>query len=187
MRTYNTIVEKYPLLFEGLSKHEPLSLFGFECDIGWYDIIDKACHVLYHEYKRCKQQYEYCKKSLNQFETYVANRRFYDKTTSEEDIQKELSNLMQGYLKRMEEAKERLPKFVQIKEKFGTLCLYTDRGDRLNDSIVDFAEEMSSVICEVCGDSGRTYSMGWHKTLCKKHAIQRYGEEKVNNYENGNK
>jgi hypothetical protein len=38
---------------------------------------------------------------------------------------------------------------------------------------------MSEVTCEICGNVGKTYRTRWHKTLCKEHAIERYGENVV--------
>jgi hypothetical protein len=41
---------------------------------------------------------------------------------------------------------------------------------------------MSENTCEVCGEYGKTYTTGWHKTFCLKHAIEKYGKEKVDQY-----
>jgi hypothetical protein len=184
MKKYEEIVVKYPLLFEGISDQEPFALFGFECDIGWYDIINNACHVLYSEYRRNEKQYQYNQECLEHFDKYVANRRSYDKTTSEENMRKELEEFKENYLHKMEVEKRKLPKVVQVKEKFGTLRIYVDNRTDVADAVIDYAEAMSEVTCEKCGDAGKTYHMAWHKTLCKQHAIERYSEEKLTEYEN---
>jgi hypothetical protein len=36
---------------------------------------------------------------------------------------------------------------------------------------------MSGRTCEECGKPGQTYYMGWHRTLCEKHADENYGED----------
>jgi hypothetical protein len=169
-------------LFEGISDQEPFALFGFECDIGWYDIINNACLVFYDEYKRHKRQYEYDKECLNNFDSYLKKKRSYDTTSSDSDIKRGLETTLKKYEQLMEEAMEQLPKIVQVKEKFGTLRLYIDNGNRVSNAIVNYAELMSEVTCEKCGDAGITYETGWHKTLCKQHAVERYGEETVSKY-----
>jgi len=69
----------------------------------------------------------------------------------------------------------------QIKEKFGTLRFYyhTEENDtnhpykgetRSSDylsGIISFAESMSSMICENCGDHGEITRNGWIKVRCK--------------------
>ena len=57
--------------------------------------------------------------------------------------------------------------FVQIKEKFGTLHLYHDGGDSYCEGVVDMAEAMSAVTCEMCGSPGKTNDIGWLSTLCE--------------------
>ena len=58
-------------------------------------------------------------------------------------------------------------KFVQVKEKFGTLRVYCScYNDEISD-LIDEAEEKASITCESCGAEGRmTYVHGWYKTLC---------------------
>ena len=41
--------------------------------------------------------------------------------------------------------------------------------------VIDFAEEMSRITCEVCGAPGEIITKSWHKTLCEQHAKERYG------------
>lgn len=36
---------------------------------------------------------------------------------------------------------------------------------------------MSARTCEMCGDHGQTYPIGWNQTLCDKHTDEEYGEE----------
>lgn len=82
----------------------------------------------------------------------------------------------------LEAIKKELPVFVQIKEKFGTLRLYCDGGNSVTSHLVRYAELLSSVTCEKCGCPGRRISLGWIKTLCDTHAIERYGKEAVEEY-----
>ena len=45
--------------------------------------------------------------------------------------------------------------FLQIKEKFGTLRIYTSGGDFYTRGVVDMAERMGSRICEFSGNKAR--------------------------------
>lgn len=184
MNNYKKLIEKYPLLFEGLGEQEPFSHFGFECDIGWYNIIRNACHLFYSEYKSYKRQLDYIQGCLDDFYKYLTIRRSYDKVTPEQDIINELVVSRDSYHSLASKSLEEMPKLAQVKEKYGTLRIYVNNTSYRTSAIVDYAELMSEVTCEVCGNAGRTYEMGWHKTLCKEHAIQRYGLEKVEKYEN---
>jgi hypothetical protein len=62
---------------------------------------------------------------------------------------------------------------TQIKEKFGTLRVYTDTIDRELDQLIVDMEIKSAKVCEVCGDVGKIRSGGWIKTLCDLHDKER--------------
>jgi hypothetical protein len=58
---------------------------------------------------------------------------------------------------------------TQIKEKFGTLRFYFMGGNDTIEGMIMFAEDMSEMICEECGDGGRLGAHGhWMMTRCKK-------------------
>lgn len=163
---YNTLVEKYPLLFSHSEEsQEPFAHFGFECDIGWYNIISKMCETIYSEHRSASIMIKDTNKRLNQFPD-----------------RPDLLELKEKYEKALEKAAKRIPKVAQLKEKFGTLRVYVDGGCNTARGIVEMAENMSEVTCEVCGCPGKTYTMGWHKTLCYEHAIERYTKNAVDEY-----
>ena len=57
--------------------------------------------------------------------------------------------------------------WFQIKEKFGTLRLYSAGGcDDFTFGVISMAEAISGVTCEQCGNSGSRRSGGWIVTLC---------------------
>lgn len=59
-------------------------------------------------------------------------------------------------------------RFVQIKEKFGTLRMYTAGSDDYVYGAVDMAETISGRTCEACGKPARVRNSGmWLKTLCE--------------------
>jgi hypothetical protein len=60
-------------------------------------------------------------------------------------------------------------KVVQVKEKFGTLRVYTDFSSEDINHLISLAEDASSLVCESCGAPGKlTRNHGWFKTLCDK-------------------
>lgn len=68
----------------------------------------------------------------------------------------------------------------QVKEKYGTLRFYIsfasdgdpvedNEGNRLISGMIWFAEDMSSRICETCGNPGKKKGLGWYYTACEQH------------------
>lgn len=170
MNTLKDLTEKYSLLFyheEG--SLEPFALFGFECSEGWYDLISTACYCITSEYRHNVIRCNYIEECLADTTKYLNTVRTWRKTQTDEEILKELQDEYVKYTALAEEAKLKLPKFTQIKEKFGTLRMYYDGGDDVTRAVTTFAEIMSSRTCEVCGDKGETIRTGWHRTLCSEH------------------
>ena len=55
----------------------------------------------------------------------------------------------------------------QVKEKLGELRFYVDGGDATTQGIIQMAENMSSRICELCGNPAKTSrDSGWLHTTC---------------------
>jgi hypothetical protein len=159
------LIIKYPLLFRNKNEMEPFNCFGFECNDGWFHILNSAFRLLYAKYNSTKHFLEYWKHSTN---------NKCDSLKREEQIEL--------HQKELDEIAENMPMVAQIKEKFGTLRLYMDNCKPFDSGVIQMAEEMSAHICEVCGCAGETFTVGWHKTLCNKHAIEKYGQEKVSEY-----
>ena len=64
-------------------------------------------------------------------------------------------------------------KFTQVKEKFGTLRVYTQGDDDYIDGAITMAEEMSAVTCEVTGTPGEMCRKGhWYRTLSREQAAK---------------
>ena len=58
----------------------------------------------------------------------------------------------------------------QVKEKFGTLRFYYTGGDDIIFGMVAYAEAISGMTCEFCGDRGTTnWKRSWVRTVCSKH------------------
>lgn len=60
-------------------------------------------------------------------------------------------------------------KASQIKEKFGTLRIYSNASSAWISSVIDAAEHLSGHVCDVCGAPGRTRGRGWVSTRCDDH------------------
>lgn len=165
--------KKYPLLFsheEG--SLEPFTLFGFECGEGWFDIIEGACRCIMSKHFSEKQHLKYLESSLNDTETYLKGVRSYYKDNTDEQILQKLKDDLELHSLSLKTIESCLPRFAQIKEKFGTLRMYYSGGDERTDAITSFAELMSATTCEVCGNRGSTRRTGWHKTVCDEHTKQ---------------
>ena len=149
----NPFEEKFPLLFRNKDEMEPINLFGIECRKGWDDLLNTTFLALYSKYKSRKYSLDFWK-TLEPDEHY-----------SLEKIQEMICKL-EAELK---EEEDKLPIVVQCKEKFGTLRLYCDNVNDYSRGVIDLAEALSGLICEVCGNSGKTSSArprGWVSTLC---------------------
>jgi len=58
-------------------------------------------------------------------------------------------------------------RFLQIKEKFARLTLYTSGGNKIMRDLVDATEDQSTKVCEECGSPGSLdESKYWILTLC---------------------
>ena len=62
---------------------------------------------------------------------------------------------------------------VQVKEKYGNLCVYTNYSTDEIDELIEKAELESETKCEVCGQPGTmTKKHGWYKTLCNTCSLE---------------
>jgi hypothetical protein len=168
-----TLCAKYPQIFRDRNgdMRTTLMCWGFECGDGWYNIIDILCGKLTSEYRSAKGQYEYIKDKVNQ-PTYgfKDNGDPVGKIITQELIDERKAKMDEEVLK--------VPVAVQIKEKFGGLRFYVQAATDKHYNYISFAESMSYRTCEQCGAPGKTYTDGWHKTLCDIHAEMSGYEEK---------
>lgn len=58
--------------------------------------------------------------------------------------------------------------FTQVKEKFGTLRVYTNYHEDDVEDIITWAVKLSAVTCEECGNPGKINRGGWLSVRCKK-------------------
>lgn len=156
------LVADYPELYR--DRYAPMTetamCWGFDCGDGWYHIIDTLSTALVSPYRNAKKDLEFWTECLGKtaWGTRVGTQKDIDWAQ-----------------KKLDET--HCPVAVQVKEKFGTLRFYVDRATDAQYNYIEFAEVMSSKTCEECGAPGRTYPIGWHRTLCDKHADENYGSD----------
>ena len=183
----------YPLIFR--DRHAPKSqtcmCWGFDCDDGWYNIIDRLCanikaHVDNHNrmiesnIKHQKIRDAALNGDWSLFDEdherlYPSSRIDNNKYWTEEKAKEHREYMMKNLISDIPDWRKdheyiESPVATQVKEKYGTLRFYYDGGDRYIDGLVAMAESMSAITCEVCGNFGKTLGGGWIKTLCEIHA-----------------
>ena len=165
---------KYPLIFRDRNENmqNTAMCWGFECGDGWYNIIDILCGKLGSEYYSAKSRYDFIKDRAG--EKMYGNASGDIITQGEIDLRKQI----------MDEEALKVPVAVQVKEKFGGLRLYVQGATEKHWNYISFAESMSYRICESCGAEGKTYTDGWHTTLCDIHAAMAGKEEEYEYEEN---
>ena len=181
---------KYPKIF--VDRNAPMThtamCWGFECGDGWYHIIDTLCSKIqskidYHNDQRQKailfnEMLEDCAhgdyRKFNEYYSwataaYRANQMEKIKDEKPKEIPNEHGQVVA----------------VQVKEKFGGLRFYVNGASDEIYNYISFAESMSYRVCEEYGAPGKTYTDGWHTTLCDIHAemhgrTDQYEEEEEN-------
>jgi hypothetical protein len=66
-------------------------------------------------------------------------------------------------------------RFMQVKEKYGQMRLYTDGAPEAVHSILDKYEFLSEQVCSVCGKPATAMTRGWICPYCDEH-IKKYTE-----------
>ena len=167
------LVARYPLIFKNRNgdMRTTLMCWGFECGDGWYNIIDVLCGKLSSEYLSAKSRYDFIKDKVGE-KLYGGSGDII--TQGEIDLRKQI----------VDEEAAKVPVAVQVKEKFGGLRFYVNGATDKHWSYINFAESMSYRTCEQCGNPGKTYTDGWHMTLCDIHAAMNGKEEEYEYEEN---
>jgi hypothetical protein len=167
-----TLCARYPLIFKdrNADMRTTAMCWGLECGDGWYNIIDTLCGLLTYEYRSAKSRYDHL------MEVGVGNVLYGTKTVTQEALDEAKIKLDEETLK--------VPVAVQVKEKFGGLRFYVQAATDKHYQYISFAESMSYRTCEECGAPGKTYTDGWHTTLCDIHAAMAGKEEEYEYEEN---
>lgn len=150
---------KYPLIFKDRNANMQVTAmcWGLECGDGWYNIIDVLCGLLTSDYRQAQSRYDSIKDKVDQPQWEGSK-----KIIAKEQIDEAKAKLYEETVK--------VPTASQVKEKFGGLRFYVDGANCEHHNYISFAESMSYRTCETCGSPGKTYTDGWHSTLCDIHA-----------------
>jgi hypothetical protein len=142
MNLNQELLTKYPRIFHSRTD------YWIACGDGWCSIIDTLCLNI-------QQRIDWnCKARVA---AYLYNRQFRHKH-SEIDFKTIPNKIPQV-------------RASQVKEKFGGLRFYFRGGDAVIDGMVQMAESMSLITCDVCGNvaNSSANNRGWVKTRCKDH------------------
>ena len=150
---------------------ETAMCWGFECGDGWYNLIDTLCVLLTSDYRSAQSRYNSIKDKVDQPQWEGSK-----KIVTQEMIDDAKAKL--------DEETAKVPVASQVKEKFGGLRFYVNGATDKHWNYINFAESMSYTICEECGAPGKTYTDGWHMTLCDIHAAMNGKEEEYEYEEN---
>lgn len=138
------LVTTYPEMFKTRRAHPT-------CGDGWFPLIRLTCELIHWPIQSLTTQVETCKSCMAR----GVNPDMWNPLvleTLQQELAKEVSLL---------------PEVRQIKEKFGTLRFYISGGSDRTHGLVQFAEAMSALLCEECGDKGTTRPGDtWVSTLC---------------------
>jgi len=151
---FEELAKRWPDLFQKSGD------FEFSIGDGWYNIVDILCGMLSHKVEGVKRRLKYAMEN------------------SDAKFNKSISELEADVAAAFKE----LPTIIQVKEKFGTLRFYVDGGTPEMHNYIEFAEAMTSRICEECGSPGKSRSGGWVKVLCDKHSKENEEESEPGNY-----
>jgi hypothetical protein len=164
---------KYPLIFKhrNADMRTTAMCWGLECGDGWYNIIDVLCGLLTSEYRQAQSRYEFIKDKLGQPKWASSKELITQEQIDEAKV-------------KLDEETLKVPVAVQVKEKFGGLRFYVQAATDKHYQYISFAESMSYRTCEECGAPGKTYTDGWHMTLCDIHAAMNGKEEEYEFEEN---
>jgi len=157
------LLEKYPKLFRTV-KH-------LECSDGWYDILNIMCkeiqtHITYYRNNAARTK-RYNRALTQALRGNYSNIEYYHRNSKDKEVliakDIEMKNFRSIWIENIPSQMQ----FTQIKEKFGTLRIYTIGGDAFCEGLVRMAEAISAKTCEECGHPGKQTASGWIRTLCK--------------------
>ena len=168
-----SLCAKYPLIFKdrNADMRTTAMCWGLECGDGWYNIIDVLCGLLTSEYRNAQSRYDFIKDKVDQPQWEGSEKIVTQEMIDEAKV-------------KLDEEASKVPVAVQVKEKFGGLRFYVQAATDEHYRYITFAESMSYRTCEDCGAPGKTYTDGWHTTLCDVHASMAGREEEYEYEEN---
>lgn len=153
-----TLWEKYPIMFSGrfLSIQQSLIPFGFECDDGWYKIIDELCETICSLIEGTD-----IKVTADQVKEKFGGLRFYYHTECPPTFTYKIIFKIKSLMFTV-----KLGKYYWEIKKFRKK-FYSTIEEKISNA-VDHTEGLSYKTCERCGKPGKITGKGWVVTLCEK-------------------
>lgn len=174
----SALCKKYPKIFvnPNSSEQESRSYFGFECEDGWYNILDKLCENIqrYIDWKNSQRERIIARNQMiidagrNPRDWAKFDEYYKEYTPGSREIERK--RIISGE-RDIDKVPAGCPQVIvqQVKEKFGSLRFYYQGGDECIEGMVRIAEAISEITCEECGSPGIVRRGGWVRTLCNKH------------------
>jgi len=152
------LYKKYPKIFvqHKLPCTETAMCWGFECDDGWYNLIDMLCGLIQWDI----DENGYPEITASQVKEKYGTLRFYTSGVYKKEKHYTFKAIIKKYLYNF--LRNMMYKFC--KERYQENEHYhTQKG------MIRFAEYLSAFVCEKCGsNSNVTQTKDWIITLCDK-------------------
>lgn len=155
---FEKFAKSYPAIFE------KCRIDSFDVGQGWYPIIETLLQLITADLDNAITKLAYAKEQDYSSTTKALTQETIDKWQSCVD-----------------ELKEQIPVIMNVKEKFGSLCIYIENTTPAVNNYIEFAESLSLHTCEQCGSFGEPRSDGWVKTLCDRHHKEREIDSDLDN------
>jgi hypothetical protein len=172
------LVLKYPKLFVNRYKSpmETCLSFGFECDSGWFWLIDNLCDSIQSYTDNNSKRWRIKNKFVRVVFDFINKQRWNSKFKFVRSFLIKYLKYTSKFENKFEkEEYETIPQVTvdQVKEKFGGLRFYYSGGNDTIHGMVWLAEHMSYNICEICGSTKNLGSTtGWIKNICEECATK---------------
>ena len=166
MLTEKKLFKKYPELFAQRKLPMTQTAMCWEIDIspGWYELLDSVCNYITSNFKNNWMFYPPIQ--FTQVKEKFGSLRIY--YTINHRTKKEFDKLMKNELINF-----KFPKWKLLLDKYlGTSFRYNkyiddcNKGSACFEGAIELAEDLSSKICEMCGQPGKLLTKGWYITLC---------------------
>lgn len=157
---------KYPLLFvqKDWDKTKTAMCWGIGVGDGWYNIIDTVCTEI-------QELIDDPLHTIEMFEKYLRENPAHENASY---FKESIANARGKVIPQVQ--------ICQIKEKWGSLCIYLTYYNPQINSILSFASAMSLKTCEQCGSPGEASKRGWIYVMCdpcREAMLQRTNEQSV--------
>lgn len=144
--------------------------WGFEVGDGWFNLINHLSKQICYDWLHAVAKYNAVKDGVGK----LYNNHVYGGDGPESKFNYLITpDTIADRLDKIAIEEVKVPRAVQVKEKFGGLRFYVDGASERHQTLIQFAENMSYTICETCGKPGKPTTGGWITTLCKEHRIER--------------